>query len=83
MVVGQVEWLGLLGLVRGYGLKGRERDREKERQFWREEITKKNEEKKKVRASPSTHVKSSKIKKGASFTYFRQKNTHISGCKDV
>ena len=69
----------MLGLVRGYGLKGRER----ERQFWREEITKKNEEKKKVRAYPSTHVKSSKIKKGASFTYFRQKNTHISGCKDV
>ena len=23
------------------------------------------------------------IEKGASFTHFRQKNTHISGCKDV
>ena len=35
------------------------------------------------RASLSAHVKSSKIEKGASFTHFRQKNTHISGCKGV
>ena len=34
-----------------------------------------------IRASPSAHVNSSKIEKGASFTHFKQKNTHISGCK--
>ena len=36
-----------------------------------------------ARASPSTHVNSFKIEKCASFTHFKQKNTHISGCKVV
>ena len=36
-----------------------------------------------LRASLSAHVKSFKIEKCASFTHFRQKNTHISGCKNV
>ena len=36
-----------------------------------------------VRAFPSTNVNSFKIEKGASFTHFEQKKTHISGCKVV
>ena len=36
-----------------------------------------------LRASPSAHVNTSKIEKVASFTHFKQKNTHISGCKVV
>ena len=36
-----------------------------------------------LRALASVCVKSYKIEKVAHFTYFEQKNTHISGCKIV
>ena len=47
MVVGWVEWLGLLGLVRDYGERERERERERGDFGSKEERGKKKEGKKK------------------------------------